>query len=481
MIFVPVIVAVALLSSLPQALAVSASAVGAYFIIGQLTGGIALVAAVLNGAVFMLAGVTAGLLAGELRSHYRGEKESHRLATAVRHRLLAVLDAVDEAIVFRDRKGTLRLVNERAERLFEVRSDEYLGTPAVELLRRIARQTEDPEGFMETFQELLDDPDKELRVSIEQIIPARRKLRLYSAPARDESGTLVGRIDVYTDVTESVRRADEVERLYDEARRTAESYQRSFLPDQIPTLPRLSMVARYIPAAATIVVQSAYMSAGQRCTAARRLIVREGAHAPLIEAITRLADRMIVDHPHANPAPFMGPVIDNAAADHLQDAFLSLLGKGARIIRRLDRPDDSRPFLTPALIDVTEVSERSDAELFGPILQMIRVPDFDAAIAEANATRFGLAASLIGGGPELYDRFWANVRAGVINWNKPTNGAPSNAPFGGIGISGNHRPSAYYAADYCAYPVTSSEAESPRASIGVGLKDPAAAANELEG
>jgi succinylglutamic semialdehyde dehydrogenase len=236
-----------------------------------------------------------------------------------------------------------------------------------------------------------------------------------------------------------------------------------------------------IPAAATIVVQSAYMSAGQRCTAARRLIVREGAHAPLIEAITRLADRMIVDHPHANPAPFMGPVIDNAAADHLQDAFLSLLGKGARIIRRLDRPDDSRPFLTPALIDVTEVSERSDAELFGPILQMIRVPDFDAAIAEANATRFGLAASLIGGGPELYDRFWANVRAGVINWNKPTNGAPSNAPFGGIGISGNHRPSAYYAADYCAYPVTSSEAESPRASIGVGLKDPAAAANELEG
>jgi serine phosphatase RsbU (regulator of sigma subunit)/anti-sigma regulatory factor (Ser/Thr protein kinase) len=249
MIFVPVIVAVALLSSLPQALAVSASAVGAYFIIGQLTGGIALVAAVLNGAVFMLAGVTAGLLAGELRSHYRGEKESHRLATAVRHRLLAVLDAVDEAIVFRDRKGTLRLVNERAERLFEVRSDEYLGTPAVELLRRIARQTEDPEGFMETFQELLDDPDKELRVSIEQIIPARRKLRLYSAPARDESGTLVGRIDVYTDVTESVRRADEVERLYDEARRTAESYQRSFLPDQIPSLPRLSMVARYIPAA----------------------------------------------------------------------------------------------------------------------------------------------------------------------------------------------------------------------------------------
>ena len=97
------------------------------------------------------------------------------------------------------------------------------------------------------------------------------------------------------------------------------------------------------------------------------------------------------------------------------------------------------------------------------MLQVIRVKDFDAAIDEANNTRFGLAASLVGGSPEMYDKFWANVRAGVINWNKPTNGAPSNAPFGGVGLSGNHRPSAFYAADYCAYPVTSSEADRARA------------------
>jgi len=64
-----------------------------------------------------------------------------------------------------------------------------------------------------------------------------------------------------------------------------------------------------------------------------------------------------------------------------------------------------------------------------------------------------------------------NIRAGVVNWNKPTNGAPSSAPFGGVGLSGNHRPSAYYAADYCAYPVVSSEAEQARATISVGLAD----------
>ncbi|HYG29318.1 MAG TPA: succinylglutamate-semialdehyde dehydrogenase [Allosphingosinicella sp.] len=235
-----------------------------------------------------------------------------------------------------------------------------------------------------------------------------------------------------------------------------------------------------VAAAATLVVQSAFLSAGQRCTAARRLIVEEGRHEELLEAVARLAGRLIVDHPHATPAPFMGPVIDNDAADALQEAFLELMGRGGRALRRLDRPKDDRPFLTPAIIDVTEVAQRTDAELFGPILQVVRVADFDAAIAEANATRYGLAASLIGGTPEMYDRFWANVRAGVINWNKPTNGAPSNAPFGGIGLSGNHRPSAYYAADYCAYPVTSSEAEQARGVIGVGLRDPQLA-SEIEG
>ncbi|GAA4019624.1 succinylglutamate-semialdehyde dehydrogenase [Sphingomonas swuensis] len=228
-----------------------------------------------------------------------------------------------------------------------------------------------------------------------------------------------------------------------------------------------------VESAATIAVQSAFLSAGQRCTAARRLIVREGAEGDrLVAAILKVMNRIIVDEPHANPQPFMGPVIDLAAADHLQTQFLDLMMKGARVIRRLDRPSETRPFLTPGLIDVTEVDDRPDEELFGPVLQLIRVPDFEAAIREANNTRFGLAASLVGGAPQLYDRFWSEVRAGVINWNKPTNGAPSTAPFGGVGLSGNHRPSAFYAADYCAYPVTSSEAELARASIGEGLRDP---------
>ena len=222
--------------------------------------------------------------------------------------------------------------------------------------------------------------------------------------------------------------------------------------------------------AAAIVVQSAFTSAGQRCTAARRLIVKGSMYDALIGEVKRLADRLIVGAPFDEPSPFMGPVIDNRTADGLTESFVYLLSNGGKVIKNMVRLRENLPFLSPAIIDVTDMADRPDVELFGPLLQVVRVDDFDEAIAEANATRFGLSASLVGGTPQDYNRFWANIRAGVVNWNRPTNGASSAAPFGGIGLSGNHRPSAYYAADYCAYPVASTELDQPRATIGVGLR-----------
>lgn len=222
-------------------------------------------------------------------------------------------------------------------------------------------------------------------------------------------------------------------------------------------------------AAAAIVIQSAYMSSGQRCTCARRLIVHESAAPRLIEVVAALIDRVIVDQPFADPAPFMGPVIDMRAAARLEDAAQAMTRSGARVIRPMRRLHDARPFVSPALIDTTG-HPASDEEHFGPLLQLIRVRDFDEALAQANATSFGLSASLVGGDAALYGRFWTGIRAGIVNWNRPTSGAASNAPFGGIGHSGNHRPAAYYAADYCAYPVASVETDRPEATIAIGLK-----------
>jgi succinylglutamic semialdehyde dehydrogenase len=248
-------------------------------------------------------------------------------------------------------------------------------------------------------------------------------------------------------------------------------------PDKIVTLemggnnPIVVWDTPKIEDAAVLIIQSAFTTAGQRCTAGRRLIVKGPLYDPIIEAVKDLADRIIVGAPFDDPSSFMGPVIDNAAADGLTESYLYLLSNGGRAIKHLIRPQENLPFLSPAIVDVTAMAERPDVELFGPILQVMRVDDFDEAIAEANATRFGLSAALIGGDPHDYNKFWANVRAGIVNWNRPTIGASLSAPFGGIGLSGNHRPTSYYAADYCAYPVTSAELEQPRAMIGVGLRD----------
>tara|TARA_R110000787_G_scaffold203779_1_gene314192 strand:+ start:5500 stop:6909 length:1410 start_codon:yes stop_codon:yes gene_type:complete len=226
-----------------------------------------------------------------------------------------------------------------------------------------------------------------------------------------------------------------------------------------------------IHSAAVLIVQSAFLTAGQRCSAASRLIVKDTIYDPLVREVKRIADRLIIDEPFASPAPFMGPVIDNETADGLTESFLALMSHGGKPIKHIARPVEGRPFLTPGIIDVTDLPERPDIELFGPILQVIRVGDFAEAIAEANNTRYGLSSALIGGTAQQYDQYWSNSRAGIVNWNKMTVGASSEAPFGGIGLSGNHRPSAYYAADYCAYPVVSLEAEQLKASIGIGLKD----------
>ncbi|WP_429771077.1 succinylglutamate-semialdehyde dehydrogenase [Aurantiacibacter flavus] len=222
---------------------------------------------------------------------------------------------------------------------------------------------------------------------------------------------------------------------------------------------------------AALIVQSAFTTAGQRCTAARRLIVKNDMYDDVIGAVKALTERIVIGAPFDDPQPFMGPVIDMRTADQLTESFLYLISNGGKAIAHMRRPREGLPFVTPALVDVTGMAERPDVELFGPLLQVVRVDDFDAAIAEANNTRFGLSASLVGGDPAQYNRFWANIRAGIVNWNRPTNGASSAAPFGGIGFSGNHRPAAFYAADYCAYPVTSTEMEQPRASVGVGFRE----------
>lgn len=215
-----------------------------------------------------------------------------------------------------------------------------------------------------------------------------------------------------------------------------------------------------LDAAVYTIVQSAFISAGQRCTCARRLLVPAGEWGDrLLDRLVEVARNLRVGAFDEQPAPFMGAVVSLAAAKALMEAQAVLLSQGGRALLAMTQPSPDAALLTPGVVDVTAIAEKSDEELFGPLLQVVRYQGFDQAIAEANATRYGLAAGLLSDSAERYQHFWLHSRAGIVNWNKQLTGAASSAPFGGIGASGNHRASAYYAADYCAFPVASLEAE----------------------
>ncbi|MFC0130934.1 succinylglutamate-semialdehyde dehydrogenase [Massilia eurypsychrophila] len=213
-----------------------------------------------------------------------------------------------------------------------------------------------------------------------------------------------------------------------------------------------------VDAAVHHAVMSAFISAGQRCTCARRLIVQDTpAGAAFIARLVEVAATLTVGPSNADPQPFMGPVVSNAVATMLVQAQAAMVAKGGVTLLQMRQPDANAGFVTAGIVDVTDATGIPDEEWFGPLLQVIRVADFDAAVRAANATEFGLAAALLSNDAALWQRFSEQARAGIVNWNRPTTGAASSAPFGGIGKSGNHRPSAYYAADYCAYPVASIE------------------------
>jgi len=213
-------------------------------------------------------------------------------------------------------------------------------------------------------------------------------------------------------------------------------------------------------AVASIVVSSAFITAGQRCSCARRLIVPTGAAGDaMVDAVAALTDRLRIGAWNDAPEPFMGPLISGVAAERAAAQVETLVGLGARVIRAFEPvAGRSAAFVRPAILDVTGL-DVPDEEVFAPVLQVRRVADFDAALAFANATRFGLSAGLISDDDALWARFRVEARAGVVNRNRATTGASSDMPFGGIGDSGNHRPSAYYAADYCAWPVATLEAD----------------------
>jgi succinylglutamic semialdehyde dehydrogenase len=213
-----------------------------------------------------------------------------------------------------------------------------------------------------------------------------------------------------------------------------------------------------IDAAVHIAVQSAFITAGQRCTCARRLLVKRGAQGDaFLQRLVEVTQRLRIGRWNDEPQPFMGSVISPQAAEHIYQEWQKRIALGGKVLLKMRWPARDSALLTPGIIDLTDVKNIADEEVFGPLLAVVRYDDFEQAIALANATRYGLSCGLISPQRDKFDRLLIDARAGIVNWNKPLTGAASTAPFGGIGASGNHRASAWYAADYCAWPLASLE------------------------
>ena len=208
-----------------------------------------------------------------------------------------------------------------------------------------------------------------------------------------------------------------------------------------------------LDAAVHLTVQSAFLTTGQRCTCARRVVVPVGEWGDrFVDRLVWAAGSIVVGAPFDEPQPFCGPLISAAAADGLMGVEQLLVEAGGQPLLAMERGEHG--FVTPAVIDVTGC-EVPVEEWFGPLVQIHRADSLERSIDVANDTRFGLAAGIITDDANEWDEFLERSRAGIVNRNRPTTGASSAAPFGGIGHSGNHRPAAFYAADFCAYPVAS--------------------------
>jgi succinylglutamic semialdehyde dehydrogenase len=210
-------------------------------------------------------------------------------------------------------------------------------------------------------------------------------------------------------------------------------------------------------AAIVNIIQSAFITSGQRCTCARRLIVvNHPENAGLIEDLSQSIRRIQVGNPLLDKQPFMGSLVSIAAAKNILSAQAELQSQGAVVLNEATLQNASGAIVTPGLVLLNE-AHATDEEHFGPLLTAMVADDLEQAISIANQTKYGLAAGILTDDPSCYHQFLNHIHAGIVNWNSPTTGASGKLPFGGTGASGNHRPSGYFAADYCSYPVASIE------------------------
>lgn len=198
---------------------------------------------------------------------------------------------------------------------------------------------------------------------------------------------------------------------------------------------------------------SAFLTTGQRCISARRLILLGSRKQEFIEALVAKTQSLKIGPYTDDPEPFMGPVADQRAKYKILKTQKQWAEHGHRVL--LNAEDQKACFISPSIIELDENIPFYDKEVLGPLLSVKQVSTIEQAISESNSSHYGLAAGLISNNEQWFEKYFFEVDAGIINWNAPLTEATSRGPFGGIKDSGNHRPTGFFASHYSSYPVIS--------------------------
>lgn len=233
--------------------------------------------------------------------------------------------------------------------------------------------------------------------------------------------------------------------------------------------PAVVMPSASLKQAVVECVRAGFATTGQRCSCTRRVIVHRAIAESFLERLVAVAGSVRFGPGRSTEPVFAGPLVSEGAARAVIEFQRRLVDRGGRILMEATRPDLPGHFVTPGIVEVPGFSVEQDEELFGPFLQVAVVDSLEEAIAQANATRFGLAASIFTAEEREWEEFLHGARAGCVNRNTGTAGASSKLPFGGLGHSGNHRPAGAFSVDYCAYPVSSMIEQGQDVTVPAGI------------
>jgi len=230
--------------------------------------------------------------------------------------------------------------------------------------------------------------------------------------------------------------------------------------------------------AAIEIARCAFITTGQRCTCTRRVVAHEAIADRLFSAIAKAGAAVRIGDPKSDEPVFCGPIISEQSRRAVLDAQARFAKAGGEVLLESRAVDEAGEgwYVSPGIVRVDRfvAGDSNDAgcdtEVFGPLLRVTTVRSLDEAIEQANATRYGLASAIFTGDEATAERFLGEARAGCVNVNAGTAGASSKLPFGGLGLSGNHRPAGSFSLDYCAFPVAQMIELGDAAQIATGMK-----------